>query len=96
MSWDQVKGVADRAIAMLLVWLVAKGYIGESEAATIGTVIIGLLSLAWGWWINRDKALVQSAATVPGTTVVTTADLAASTPETNIVSGASNVVTRRS
>lgn len=92
MTWEQAKGVLDRLIALLLLWLVSGGYLTEGDAATVGTILIGLASLAWGWWANRPKALVQSAATVPSTTVITTPALAADTPEPNIVSAASNVV----
>lgn len=95
-TWEQVKGATDRLVAMLLVWLVAKGYIAGEDAATVGAIIIGLLSLAWGAWVNRPKALVQSAAAVPGTTIVTTADLAAATPgQANIMSATTNVITRK-
>ena len=86
---EQFKGIVDRLVAMLRVWLVAKGYLAEGDAATIGTVLIGLASLAYGWWANRKKAIVQAAATVPNTVVVTQPTLAASTPEPNIVSSAS-------
>lgn len=95
MTAEQFKGIADRLVAMLLVWLVAKGYLAEGDAATAGTILIGLLSLAYGWWVNRDKALLQSAATVPGTTVVTQSNIAHNTPETNIVSNTTSEVVRK-
>lgn len=90
MQQDQFKGMLDRAVAvvvtMLLGWMVRKGWLGESDAATLTPAVVLLPALAWGWWINRNKALVQSAAAIPGTVVVTTPELAQSTPENNIVS----------
>jgi hypothetical protein len=88
---DQVKGMLDRGLAvivtMFLGWCVRKGYLGEGDAATLAPAIVLLPSLAWGWWNNRPKALVQSAAALPGTVVVTTPDLAKATPnESNIIS----------
>ena len=89
---DQIKGMADRIVAMLAVWLVAKGYVGKDFAVEFGPVIVALVSVWYGWWINRPKAILQSAAAVPGTTVVTVPEFAHSTPETNIVSAVTNSV----
>lgn len=89
---EQLKGMLDRALAVMataaLGWMVKKGWIGESDAATLLPGVVLLPSLAWGWWVNRDKALVQSASNVPGTVVVTTPELAKATPAgANILSG---------
>lgn len=94
---DQVKGMLDRAIAVLatmfLGWMVQKGWIGQSDAATLSPALVLLPALAWGWWNNRSKALLQSAAAVVGddgkkTVVVASPELAHGTPENNIVSNA--------
>lgn len=90
MQQDQLKGMLDRAIAILatmfLAWMVKRGWLGESDSAALLPLVVLLPSLAWGWWNNRDKALVQAAAAVPGTVVVTTKELATSTPgQQNIV-----------
>lgn len=58
------------------VWLVAKGYISASDAAQYIPLLVGIGAAVYAWWINREKALLQSAAAVPGTTVVTTPTLA--------------------
>jgi hypothetical protein len=89
---DQVKGITERLVAILLVWLVAKGHIGKDEALEYGPIAIGLVSAFYAWWINRPKAIVQSAAAIPGTTVITTPKLASDTPEQNILSTESNTV----
>lgn len=95
MQSDQTKGMLDRAIAVLatmfLGWLVKRGWLGESDALTLMPAIILLPSLAWGWWVNRDKALLQSAASVPAgpglkTVIITSPEFAKDTPENNIVS----------
>lgn len=89
---EQWKGMADRGAAILVTWLVTKGYISAEDAANYVVIIVGVAGLAWGWWVNRQKALLQSAATVPNTTVVTAPVLAATTPEPNIVSNVTNAV----
>lgn len=93
MQADQIKGMLDRALGILAVWLLTqganRGWITQSDVAQLLPALVLLPSIAWGWWINRDKALLQSAATVPGTVVVTTPALAQETPnEANIVSTA--------
>lgn len=89
---DQVKGITERLVAVLLTWMVAKGYIGQAQALEYGPIAIGLASALYALWINRPKAIVQSAAALPGTTVVTTPEMARSTPEPNVVSAATNTV----
>lgn len=91
MGNDQIKGMLDRAIAviatMFLGWMVKKGWLGESDAATLLPALVLLPAIAYGAWNNRQKALVQAAASIPGTTVVTTPELAQATPnESNIIS----------
>lgn len=90
MQQDQLKGMLDRAIAIVATWIltmaVNKGWLTQSDMATLLPAIVLVPSLLWGYWVNRNKALVQSAAGVPGTVVVTTAELAHATPENNIVS----------
>lgn len=90
MNKDQTTGVAERilyGVAMgVLAKLVARGYIDEDMAAYIAAGFVSAVGAGWAWWINRPKALVQAAAAVPGTTVITQPALAASTSEANIVS----------
>lgn len=94
-TWDQIKGIAERLIGGGLLFLVAKGYIGKDDAATYGPAVLLLCAAVYGWYTNRPKAIVQSAAALPNTTVVTTPDLAHSTPEPNIVSAVTHEVSVR-
>jgi hypothetical protein len=96
MQYDQFKGMLDRAIAVLATmfinWLVLKGWLGESNAAQLSPLAAVLIpALFWGWWVNRDKALIQSAGNVVGedgkkTVILASPELAASTPDRNIIS----------
>lgn len=95
MQKDQLSGVFDRVLAValtwLLTWLATKGYITQGQVAELLPALVILLTAAWGWWVNRDKALIQSASNVPGTVVVTTPELAKATPsERNIISSKSS------
>lgn len=91
-TFDQIRGPIERVVYIGLGWLVARGYITSSEVANWATLILAIAAAFYGWWQNRPKAVAQSAAAIPGTTVVTTPDIAASTPESNIVSNASTKV----
>lgn len=91
-SWDQVSGVADRLILVVLTFAVGKGWISAQELTGYATLFVGVVGAFWGFYVNRAKALVQAAAAVPGTTIVTTKAMADSTSEKNIVSMTSNKV----
>jgi len=96
MQQDQFKGMLDRAIAVLatmfLNWMVQKGWLGQSDAATLLPSLVLIPALAWGWYNNSNKSLLQSAANVVGndgkkTVIVTSPELAAATPDQqNIIS----------
>lgn len=99
---EQLKGMLDRFAAvmatMLLAYFVKRGWIGESESATLLPAVVLLPSLAWGWWVNRNKALQQAAANTISPDgskpiIVTSPEMAAATPESNIVSSESFKVT---
>ena len=83
--------------AYLLAILVRKGYIGQADSDTLlplAVILVTLIpSLAWGWWVNRNKALQQAAANTVDANgnkpiIVTSPAVAAATAETNIVSSA--------
>lgn len=92
---DQIKGMLDRVVLVVstwfLAWMVRRGWIGSEDSALLLPGIIVLPALVWGWWNNRNKALVQSAANVPGTVVVTSPELAAATPDQNNIVSNTNV-----
>ena len=92
-SLEQLRALLDRGIPLLVMWMVGHGWITADDGTTLASVIIGIVTLSWAWWINRKKRIVQKAAEIPGTTVVTTQALANATPSNeNIVSNLTNDV----
>lgn len=95
MQRDMISGAVDRALGMLITWaltyVAAKGYIAQSSIAELTPALVVLIWAAYGAWVNRPKALVQAAANVPGTVVLTTRELSEATPnqENIIPTGAS-------
>jgi hypothetical protein len=103
---DQTKGMMDRAAAVIatwfLGWMVTKGWLGASDSAVLLPAVILLPSIAYGAWVNRDKALIQSAGNVVDpktckpTIIVTSPEMAAATPDqNNIVSNTDVKVTKK-
>ncbi|MDE2103171.1 MAG: hypothetical protein KGL39_38350 [Patescibacteria group bacterium] len=64
-TWDQISGVLDRVLIALFSYLVAKGYIAGDQVAGYISLIIGILGAIWGFYNNRPKAILQSAAALP-------------------------------
>lgn len=102
-TWDQIQGVAERLItfgvATVLAWAVVKGWITVEQAKEygiqFGPMILGIVAATYAYYRNRPTSLAQRAAALPNTTVVTTPEIARSTPEPNIVSAATNTVEPR-
>lgn len=89
-TFDQIRGPVERIVYIGLGWLVARGIITSAEVANYATLALAVAAAFYGWWQNRPKAIMQSAAAIEGTTVVTTPALAKATPEMNIVSNLSS------
>lgn len=96
MQSDQIKGMLDRAAAVLATmaigWLVHHGYMGENDAAQLTPLAIVLVpALFWGWWNNRGVAQLEKAGRVVGedgkkTVIIAPPELANASPSTNIIS----------
>lgn len=86
LTFDQIRAPVERVVLLALAYAAGRGWISEADVAGFGVAALAAISAFYGWWINRPKAVVQAAAAIPGTTVVTTPELAAATSETNIVS----------
>jgi hypothetical protein len=99
-TWDQISGITERlitvALASVFSFAVLKGWISKDDAVSYGAelapIILAFAAAGYAAWRNRPKSLVQRAAAVPGTTVVTSPALANSTPEMNVVSSATSIV----
>lgn len=85
-NWTQISGVLDRAVLIGLTWLASKGYITSADVANYATLILAIAGAAYAFWINRNTNLANRASSIPGTTVVTTPEIAAALPQSNVVS----------
>lgn len=64
-TFDQIRGPVERVIYIGLGWFVAKGFISSAEVANYATLVLGIVAAFYGWWQNRPKAILQSAAALP-------------------------------
>lgn len=85
-NWTQISGGLDRVILIGLTWAASKGYITTADVANYATLILGIAGAGYAFWINRNTNLVNRASSVPNTTVVTTPEIAAALPQSNVVS----------
>lgn len=84
---SQISGAADRVVIAGLVYLASKGYITSADVANLATMIVTILGAVYAYYINRNTNLAKQAASIPGTTIITTPEIAAATPDlSNVVS----------
>jgi hypothetical protein len=96
MTTDQFRSIVERLIAILLTWLIAKGYLSSSDAVQYGPLVVGLAVSLWAYYMNRPISLAQrTVASIPNTTIVTDPEISKVAPEENIVSNVTNMVNKR-
>lgn len=61
MNFEQIKGIIERIITIFVTWFVAKGWVPAGMSAELVTVVLGILSVIWGFWVNTPKALADAA-----------------------------------
>lgn len=91
MNKDQASATIDRVITVFVTWLftylTTKGIITSSQAAEFMPLALTLLFGIYGWWISKPSNIILAASNIPGTTVVTTPELAQATPTAqNVIS----------
>lgn len=94
MNFEQIKGILERIVTVLITYAVAKGWFTQGVGAEIGTAVVAVLTAAIGWYLNRPSILAQAVTdTTPGTKIVTTAAVANALPNNpNVVSNTENKV----
>lgn len=84
-NWEQISGIVERVLLVLLTYLATKGYIAGESVAGLATLVLGVLGAVWAWWVNRPAALAKAAAAQPAVTVTTTDPKLATGPGPNDV-----------
>jgi hypothetical protein len=95
-NWSQLSGVVERLITAALMYAVGRGWILSSDVAPLVALGLAAVSAGYAVVVNRNTNLAKQAGSIPNTTVVTTPEIAAATPQQpNIVSNADvKVVTK--
>ena len=61
---SQISGVIDRVVIGLLMLAVGRGWMSDGDAHIYAPAIGLAISAVWGAWRNRNKSLLERAATV--------------------------------
>jgi len=61
MNFEQIKGVIERGVTLIVAWAIGKGYVPAALGGDIIIVVVGIASIAWGFWVNTPKALANAA-----------------------------------
>ena len=69
MTQDQLQGAGDRALLVLVTWFLTfatgRGWLTTSDVASLAPAVVTIVGFAWGYWVNRPKAILQSAQALP-------------------------------
>lgn len=88
-NWSQLSGVVERIITAGVMFAVGKGWIASADATNVVALLLGLGSVFYAFFVNRNSNLLKQAASVTvdgqATTVVAPDALAKSLPQENIV-----------
>ncbi len=80
MTNDQLQGAGDRSLLVLLTWFLTyasnRGWLSSSDVAALAPALVTIVGFAWGWWVNRPKAILQSASALPEVTKIVSSDAA--------------------
>lgn len=95
-NWSQLSGVAERVVTAGVMFAVGKGWIATADATNVVALLLGLGSVFYAFFVNRNANLLKQAASVTvdgqSTTVVAPDSLAKSLPQGNIVPATENKV----
>lgn len=64
MNWEQIKGILERVITIVVAWAVGKGYVPSALSADIIALVLLAASVVWGWKVNTAPALADAAKAV--------------------------------
>lgn len=80
MNLEQVKGIIERILTVVVTYLVAKGYVPQAIGPEIVTAAIGVITVIYGFYVNRASNLAAATQQVTGGTVIVPASVANSGP----------------
>ena len=64
MNFEQIKGILERVFTIVVTYAVAKGWVPVGLSDQIITVLIGVASIGWGWYVNTHSSLASATTAV--------------------------------
>lgn len=89
MNWEQIASILRHILTFGGGFIVAKGWISAEALPGIVGAILTIGGAVWSVVNKTPTSIVASAAALPGTTVVTTPEIAAAIPNPSAVSSTS-------
>ena len=65
MNYNQITGILRALVPAAVAYLVGKGYLTESSAASVIAAVIALLSAGWSVQTNSDASAIKTVAAMP-------------------------------
>lgn len=88
MNWEQISSILRHILTFGGGFIVAKGWISAEALPGIVGAILTVGGGVWAMFNKTSSSIVASAAALPGTTVVTTPDIAAAVTSSDAMSSA--------
>lgn len=82
----QYRVILQYAVSMAMAYVVGKGYLPQDVATEVSAAIVALIPALYATWKSRDQGKIETAAKVPGVTIVAPSPVANAIPASNVVS----------
>lgn len=92
MTQDQIIAALRNALSFFGGVAVSKGWVDSNTLLQAGGLIAPVVGMYFAWRASSAKAQVEKVAAMPGTTVVTTPEVAQASPSDNVKSNATTDV----
>lgn len=92
MNMTQVRVTMQYLATALAAYIVGKGWLPQDAAMQVATYLVGAIPVIYGVWKSRTQGKIESAAKIPGVTIIAPDEIANATPKTNVVPASQNTV----
>lgn len=85
MNMTQFRVVIQYLATALAAYVAGRGWLPQDVATELATWLVGALPVAYSVWKSRNQGKIETAAQVPGVTIVAPDTIAEKAPAANVV-----------